>query len=298
MSSEISSSPGAFSADPAISQSPAGDTYVAVIDAGQVKVNVFDSRTRAWDTWTTTSGGATFAGTPAVAACNGFATLFARSTAGEIWTNQFTLGTGFTGWTNRGGSFSDDPVAARNANCVVYAAARTSAGVIHTGFIFFGWSGWTALPTVAGTTLGKPSIAVGADSAAYVVVRNTASRALMGRQYGTASFSGWHDGGGALLSDPRIASTGMGTLYVAALTSGGNPCFNAYTEGTAWGWVGSFSTLSKPLQDVEVAAGPGQMFLVGRSTTPGILWWYESPGVGWRQVTASSFPGRLAAAPR
>jgi hypothetical protein len=118
----------------------------------------------------------------------------------------------------------------------------------------------------------------------------------MGRHNGL-TFNGWRTAGGAAIAtDPQVAAAG-GFVYAAALNSAGVVWYIAFSEGTDdWQiWVNTGGTLSS----VTVAASTGpQLFLTGRDPL-NQLWWYETPGAGWKFVGAAGVAvGPLAAAPR
>src|SRR5262249_14433024 len=112
-----------------------GDTFVAVRDnSSAIWVNVYDGRAGQWDGWAL-AGGA-MKGTPAVAAIFNTMYIAARDQFNAYWTNSFTRGSGFTGWTNRGGAFSTDP--AMGFETWFYLVGKDNFNAIWTAF----WAGW------------------------------------------------------------------------------------------------------------------------------------------------------------
>jgi hypothetical protein len=118
----------------------------------------------------------------------------------------------------------------------------------------------------------------------------------MGREAGN-TFNGWQPGGGTVATDPQVAASG-GKVYAAALTSNGAVWYNTFTEGTGNNWVG-WQSPGGTLSSVAAAASTGpQLFLTGRDGS-NQLWWYETPGAGWKFVGAAGLAaGPLSAAPR
>ncbi|MFN7922246.1 MAG: SBBP repeat-containing protein [Bryobacteraceae bacterium] len=310
---DLSTAPREYSGDPAVAQNAAGDTFVAAPsnDGERIAVNVFDSRTRSWDTpvMAPPARGVEFTGSPSVAVCGTRALVVARDRRGAAWSIVYTRGTGFAGWFSLGGSFRDTPSAAARQSgevCAAYLAATDSGSRIWTGGYFpisspfDAWSGWTLR---GDRVLGKPAVTVGQDLAAYIVSRNTSAKVQMGRLPFSGGFEGWYDGGGSLLTDPKIASLPGEKLVVAAII-GGFAHVHRYTEGAGNRWdPAGWQSTGRPLQDVEVASSGIQYFLVGRSlvgavgSPPGGLWWYESLDAGWK-FRQGSFPRPIAAAAR
>ena len=96
-------------------------------------------------------------------------------------------------------------------------------------------------------------------------------------------------------TDPQIAQAGGQRVCGG---SNGGVWYNTFIEGTGnnWtGWVNAGGTLSS----VTAAASTGpQLFLTGRDGS-NQLWWYETPGAGWKFVGAAGLAaGPLSASPR
>ena len=250
-------------------------------------LNVYDARSRTWDGWAFAGGAVQ--GVPAVTAIGSTANVVARDAFNAYWTITFTRGTGFGGWVNRGGTFSTDP-----AIGTTYVVGKDNFNAIWTAtWVSSTFSAWQLDGAVVN---GKPSVTQGADGAGYIAVRDPSNSVWMGRQIGS-TFNAWQPGGGTIADDPQVAAAGS-NAYVAALTSNGAVWYNTFTQGTGnnWtGWLNAGGTLSS----VTAAAGSGpQLFLAGRDLT-NQLWWYETPGAGWRFVGDEGLAaGLLSAAPR
>ena len=100
---------GLFASNPAVSQSTAGDTFVAARDTfDALWVNVFDNGTQAWNSWSFVGG--VVQGTPAITVePSGTAYFAALDNWNAYWINSYNTGTGFGGWSNLGGVFATDP---------------------------------------------------------------------------------------------------------------------------------------------------------------------------------------------
>ena len=118
----------------------------------------------------------------------------------------------------------------------------------------------------------------------------------MGRQNGL-TFNGWQSGGATIATDPQVAAAGN-NVYAAALTANGGVWYNTFVQGTGNNWT-SWVDTGGSLSTVAAAAGSGpQLFLTGRDPS-NQLWWYETPGIGWKFVGAAGLAaGPLSAAPR
>jgi hypothetical protein len=217
----------------------------------------------------------------------------ARDQFNAYWTNTFARGSGFAGWTNRGGAFSTDPVIAAYPAGLLYYAGKDNFNAIWTAAELFSFSAWQLQGAVVS---GKPSMTVGADGAAYIAVRDPSNAVWMGRLSGS-TFNGWQPGGGTIASDPQAASSGN-NVYVTTLTATGAVWYNTFIEGTGNNWTGWTNT-GGTLSTVTAAAGSGpQLFLTGRDGSDQ-LWWFETPGAGWKFVGAAGLAaGPLSAAPR
>jgi hypothetical protein len=292
LSKSLSSSGGAFASNPAAAQNANGDTFVVARDAfNALWVNVHDARTQLWDGWALAGGAVQ--GTPAVAAIGNVAYIAARDASNAYWTITYTRHSGFGAWTARGGNFATDPVLAAGA-ATVYFVGKDNSNSIWTATLT--GSTFTAWQFDGAAVSGKPAMTVSADGAAYIAIRDPSNAVWMGRQNAT-TFNGWQPGGGTVGSDPQIAQA-MTKVYAAALTASGVPWYNTFTQGTGNNWTG-WQSPGGVLMDVAAAASSGpQLFLTGRDSSDQ-LWWYETPGAGWRFVGAVGLAvGPLSAAPR
>jgi hypothetical protein len=292
LSTSLSGTGGDFASDPAAAQNANGDTFVVARDSSNVVwVNVYDSRTGLWDGWT--SAGGTVQGMPAIAVIGDVATIAARDGSNAYWTITYTRGSGFGVWLPRGGNFATDPSIA-GSGTTVYFTGKDASNSIWTATLTSGtFSAWQF---DGASAAGKPGITVGVDGAAYIVIRDPSTATWMGRQAG-ATFNGWQPGGGSVASDPQVAGS-MSKIYAVALTGSGVPWYNTFTQGTGNNWTG-WQSPGGVLMDVAAAAGSGpQLFLTGRDGS-NQLWWFETPGAGWKFVGGVGLAaGPLSAAPR
>ncbi len=288
LSSQLTSLGGVFASDPASAQNARGDTYVVARDNfGAIWLNVYDTYTHQWDGWQFAGG--IFQGVPSIAVIADTAYVVARDQYDSYWTTTFMRGAGFDAWTNRGGVFAVDPVSAAAAGSnTVYIVGKDDSNAIWTAVWNGGFSGWQFQGAVVA---GNPAVSAGSDDAAYIAVRDTFHGVWMGRQDGTV-FNGWQPGGGVIATGPKIAAAG-GNVYAAALTASGAVWYNVFLQGTGNNWQG-WQSPGGILQDLAVAASTGpQLFLTG-SDLSNQLWWYETPGAGWRYI---GYPGLLAGPP-
>jgi hypothetical protein len=292
LTSSLSNSGGDFAGDPAVAQNANGDTFVVARDSSNALwVNVYDARTRLWDGWA--SAGGAVQGIPAVAAIGNTAFIVARDPSNAYWSGLFTRGVGFGGWVNRGGAFATDPAIGASPLGILYVVGKDNFNAIWVATSLFPTFGaWQLEGAVAS---GKPSVTENEDGVGFIAIRDPSNAVWMGR-YDGVTFDGWQPGGGAVASDPQVAAAG-GLVYVAALTSNGGVWYNTFTEGIN-NWTG-WQSPGGVLMDVAAAAGSGpQLFLTGRDGS-NQLWWYETPGAGWKFVGAEGLAaGPLYAAPR
>src|SRR5262249_6677002 len=127
---------------------------------------------------------------------------------------------------------------------------------------------------------GKPSVTGGSDGAAYIAIRDPSNSVWMGRQNGS-TFNAWQPGGGVIATDPQVAAAG-GFVYAVALTSNGGVWYNTFGEGTGNNWLG-WANPGGTLMSVAAAGSGPQLFLTGRDPSDQ-LWWFETPGAGWKFV--------------
>jgi hypothetical protein len=256
-----------------------------------VWINVYDHQTRLWDGWT--SAGGSVQSVPAVAAGGETAFIVARDHFNAYWSTSFTRGMGFTGWVNRGGAFATDPVVAIAGGAIAFIAGKDNFNAIWTAVDFISFGAWQLQGAVVS---GKPSVTVGADSAAYIAIRDPSNAVWMGRYTGGA-FNGWQPGGGTIASDPQLSAAGN-HVYAVSTTSTGAVWYNTFVQGTGNNWT-VWTNTNGTLSTVTAAAGSGpQLFLTGRDPS-NQLWWYETPGAGWKFVgDAGLAAGLLSAGPR
>jgi len=216
------------------------------------------------------------------------------------WLNSYTPGSGFGGWIALGGAFAVDPEMAATKSCpsnvcTVYIVGKDNFNAIWTSTYSIpgGFSGWSLRGAVV---TGNPSVTVGMDGAAYIGVRDSFNALWMGRQAG-ATFNGWQPGGGGVIADPQVAASG-GKVWAVSLAPGGVVWYNTFTEGAGNNWTG-WTSPGGTLTSVTAAASTGpQLFFAGRDNSDQ-LWWYETPGAGWKYVGYTGFAGGpLMAAPR
>jgi hypothetical protein len=299
LSTTPKNSGGVFSSDPGVAQDRFGNTFVVARDNfNALWVNTFSSQSETWGSWAFAGGAVQ--GVPSIATIGSGTSYFvARDNYNAYWINSYTPGSGFGSWTNLGGVFSTDPVIAVNSSCTsvcsLYLVGKDNFNAIWTGIYTVpgGFGGWQFQGAVVG---GKPSVTVGVDGAAYIGVRDTYNALWMGR-LALSSFTGWQPGSGTVATDPKVAGSD-GKIYAVALTSAGTPWYNTFTEGTGNNWTG-WQSSGGVLTSVTAAASSGpQLFLVGQDQS-NQLWWYETPGAGWRFFGNMGLAaGPLVAAPR
>jgi Beta-propeller repeat len=301
---------GVFASDPGAAQDTYGNTFAVARDNfNGLWVNAFHSRGQTWAGWSFAGG--SVQGTPAIAAtATGAAYFVARDNYNSYWINSFTPGSGFGGWVNLGGVFATDPVIAAGSSCpgsvcTLYLVGRDNFNAVWTATyqIPGGFGGWHLQGAVAS---GKPSVTVGVDGAAYIAIRDTFNSVWMGRQAGS-TFNGWQPGGGTTVIDPQLAGAG-GTIFTMALVALGGIWSNTFTEGngnnwTGWqsitNWVDGGQSYFGPPPTFTVAAGAGPRFFIAARDVSNELWWYETPGIGWRYFGSPGLAaGPLVAAPR
>ncbi len=283
LSTTPQNSHGVFASDPAVARDQAGNTFVVARDTfNALYVNVFSSQTQTWAGWAF-AGGA-IQGVPSVAVTpTGTAYFVARDAYNSYWINSYTPGTGFGGYVNLGGIFSTDPVIAVGSSCpagvcTLYIVGKDNFNAIWTG-LYLTPGGFAGFQFQGAVVAGKPSVTVGVDGAAYIAVQDTYSAVWMGRQAGS-TFNLWQPGHGTIAVDPQIAGAD-GKIYVVSLTSPGAVWYDTFTEGTGNNWLG-WQSNGGTLASVSAVAGPGpQLFIAGQDLSDK-LWWYETPGAGWR----------------
>jgi hypothetical protein len=300
LSTTPQNSHGVFASDPAVAHDLAGNTFVAARDNfNALYVNVFTAQTQTWAGWVFAGGAVQ--GVPSIAVTpTGTAYFVARDAYNSYWINSYTPGTGFGGYQNLGGIFSTDPVIAVGSSCpggvcTLYLVGKDNYNAIWTGLYLSpgGFAGWQFQGAVVG---GKPSVTVGVDGAAYIAVQDLYSAVWMGRQAGS-TFNLWQPGHGTIAVDPQVAGAD-GKIFAVSLTSSGAVWYNTFTEGTGNNWLG-WQSNGGTLTSISAATGPGpQLFITGKDPN-NKLWWFETPGAGWRFFNNIGVAaGPLVAAPR
>ena len=283
---------GVIASDTGISQSPAGDTYVAGRNSSNaIWVNIFQADTQSWKGWLYAGG--PMSGIPALAAApSGDAYLVSRDAAYSYWLSTYRWGGGFGSWIALRGGFATDPATTLAQDGTVYIVGTASTGVVWSGRYqpgagFLGWVPGNGAG--APRAVGKPALAAGSDGAVYVAVRAQDNAVWMARLEGDV-WGTWYSGGGTLGQDPDLAAAD-GLVYAAYNNPVGRAYVRPFREGSGNGWQTLIDT-GGVLQRAAVAAGEGSFYIMGR-TSGNELWWFKS-GTGW---TYLGFPGQAAGDP-
>ncbi len=288
---------GGIASDPGISQSSAGDTYVAGRTSGNaIWMNIFQPDTQTWKGWV--YAGEPLSGNPALAvAANGDAYVVSRDSVYSYWLRTFRWGGGSQGWVALRGGFATDPATALAKDGTVYVAGTATTGVVWSGRYLpgVGFQGWVpGVGAGAPTAIGKPALAAGSDGAVYVVVRGQDNAVWIARLQGDV-WGTWYSGGGALGQDPDLAASG-GLVYAAYTNSVSHVYVRPFLEGSGNGWQTTVDT-GGVLQRAGVAAGEGSFYITGRSFS-NELWWFKS-GTGWTYLGYGGLAaGNPATAPK
>jgi hypothetical protein len=288
---------GGIASDTGISQSPAGDTYVAGRTSGNaIWLNIFQADTQSWKGWV--YAGEPMSGNPALAvATSGDAYVVTRDSGYSYWLNTYRWGSGFQGWYALRGGFGTDPATTLAKDGTVYVVGTASTGVVWSGRYLpgAGFQGWVpGNGAGAPAAIGKPALAAGSDGAVYVAVRAQNNAVWMVRLQGDV-WGTWYSGGGTLGQDPDLAASD-GLVYAAYTNSVGNVYVRPFREGSGNGWQTTVDT-GGGLQRAGVAAVEGQFYLTGRSFS-NELWWFKS-GTGWTYLGYWGLAaGNPAAAPK
>lgn len=270
---------GVFAGKPAAARDAAGNTIVAARDrSGGYWMNRFLSHTQTWERWIYVAG--IFQGDPALAlGPNGSVLLAGRDERNSYWIYEAT-GFGAAGtWRAVGGPFVSDPVLAANG-AAAYLVGRDALGATwaSSGQSFTNWRNFL------GKAEGKPAAAVDSTGNLYVAIRDHLGAYWM-HAAGT-----WFYGQGVFASDPQMI-VHNDVVQVAGLSPTGNVWQASFTPGVHAAWQ-PWTSPGGVLHDLGISDGPDQVFLVGRGDANQI-WWYESPGAGWR---LAGYPGLAAGA--
>ena len=289
---------GILASDPTASEAPNGDTYVTGRDSSNaVWINVLAGASQTWTGWV--SAGGVVAGVPAVAVTpDGKAWLAARDTSGQYWVNSYSPNAIFGGWIPLGGGFDLDPSVSAAPDGSIYIIGRAWGSQVWSGRFIpgSGFSGWTLGNAAGPLSGGKPSLTVGSDGAAYVVVRQSGTNALWLSQIRGNVWGAWQNGGGALAIDPQVAAT-EGAVFAVASDAWSGVWWQQFLQGPGNGWQGWVST-GGTLTHAATSALNGDLFITGTDTT-GSLWWYRASGSAWTAAgNNGAATGSLAAAPR
>ncbi len=288
---------GGIASDPGISQSPAGDTYVAGRTSGNaIWLNMFQTDIQSWKGWV--YAGEPLSGNPALAvAASGDAYVVSRDSGYSYWLMTYRWGGGAQGWVALRGGFATDPATALAKDGTVYVVGTASTGVVWSGRYLpcVGFQGWVpGIGAGAPAAIGKPALAAGSDGAVYVVVRGQDHAVWIARLQGDV-WGTWYSGGGTLGQDPDLAASD-GLVYAAYNNSVGHVYVRPFREGSGNGWQTTVDT-GGVLQRAGVAAGEGSFYITGRSFS-NELWWFKS-GTGWTYLGyGGQAAGNPAAAPK
>ena len=220
--------------------------------------------------------------------------IASRDNFNSYWLLSYTSGGGFGSWSDFGGAFTTDPVAAACGDGSIYLIGKDSFNALWSGRYIPG-TGFQGFVFGGGAVQGKPSVSCGSDNAAYIVARDSFNSGWMARVSGN-TWGTWFNGGAAAHIDPRIASLG-GSLAVVILDAAGAVWRNTFNVGTGNGWQ-TWTGVGGSLQDISPAGLNGQLYFAGHAPN-GDLWWWQQTGSQWTWIGNNGVAaGALAASPR
>jgi hypothetical protein len=211
--------------------------------------------------------------------------VFGAGSAGTSYSDVYSPGKGWSGWTSLGGTIADDPTSveydtqAYGAQLEVFG--RTSGGSTYSKVYTpnSGWSGWM---DIGGDITSDPvAIQYGEQMEVYGIA---ASGATYSDVYTPGKgWSGWEDLGGNLVGGLSVLNYGT-QLQVFGRSAGGTTYSNVYTPGKGWsGWTSLGGTLAGNPTAVEYDTSTyGNQVEVYGLAAGGATWSdVYSPGKGW-----------------
>jgi len=285
---------GQLAADPVVALSPGCVAYIAARDFYNF-VWMAQVDPVAGVTWMFT-GPLVIQGQPAITvARNGVVYISVRDPNGSYWLVGYTPGVGFGPWMFIGGVLGSDPAMAASPDGSIYMVGRDMWNAIWSAWFVpgSGMQGWRLDESI---TKGMPSVVVGTDAYAYIATRDAWNYLYIGRLQGM-NWLGWSYGDGQLASDPVVAATGDGTIYVTMVDQWNGVWYRGLKEGAGGPWLPWNYALAE-LQTVSAAATPGQLYIPGRDAW-NALWWYRATTGVWSSGGGTGLTtGTLSAGPR
>jgi hypothetical protein len=135
-----------------------------------------------------------------------------------------------------GGQLASDPAVVQSSSCVIYIAARDNYNIIWMSVVDLAANTATWHSLGGSSFQGKPSVAIARNGRVYIGARDT-NGAFWLIGYASGIFSPWTYIGGVLRTDPVLATSPDGSLYMVGIDQY-NLVWNAlYITGTGFiGW--------------------------------------------------------------
>jgi hypothetical protein len=243
--------------------------------------------------WTSTSGGTT-AADPESSPLSTYGSqmqVFGSSAAGTTFSDVYTPGKSWSGWTSLGGTIADDPTAVEY-NTTTYGDqmevfGRTSGGSVYSR-VYTPNSGWSEWMSLGGDIVSDP-VAIQYGTQMQVFGR-AASGAIYSDVYTPGkSWSGWTSIGGVLTGNVSLLNYGT-QLQVFGRSAAGTTFSDVYTPGKSWsGWTSIGGNLASDPVAIEYDTSTyGDQVQVYGLSASGATWsdvWASGSGwSGWTSI--------------